>query len=69
MVVLAYRFVMEAWKEKLGAADSAKVHFLADDAGKFTSAIGMSFDAGPILGNARSKRKHNAFQYSQLRPR
>lgn len=49
---------MEAWKEKLGAADATKVHFLADDAGKWTAAVGMSFDAGAILGNSRSKRKH-----------
>lgn len=49
-------FVTEAWKEKLGAAEESKVKFLADDAGKWTSAIGMGFDATGLLGNLRSHR-------------
>ena len=47
-------FVTGAWKEKLGVSDDSKVHVLADDAGKFSAAIGMSFDASGFLGNYRS---------------
>lgn len=47
---------MEAWKEKLGAEEKTRIHFLSDDAGKFTSAIGMGFDATGLLGNMRSHR-------------
>merc|ERR1712093_511707 len=46
-------FVMEAWKEKLGAASESNIHFLADDAGKFVAALGLSFDATGLLGNHR----------------
>ncbi|CAO1625570.1 unnamed protein product [Parajaminaea phylloscopi] len=48
-------FVVQAWKEKLGAKGDA-VHFVADDTGAFTNAVGLSFDASGLLGNARSKR-------------
>ncbi len=48
-------FVMQAWKEKLGAG-SSPVHFLADDTGAFTASVGMAFDASGLLGNRRSKR-------------
>merc|ERR1711939_1189267 len=50
------QFVMEAWKEKLGAASEPNVHFLADDTGKFSAALGLSFDATGLLGNHRSHR-------------
>lgn len=50
-------FVVEAWKEKLGGAAEPNVHFLADDAARFVTALGLSFDASPLLGNHRSKRK------------
>lgn len=56
VVTVNDQFVCEAWKEKLGAADKTKIHFLADDAGRFTAAVGMSFDATPFLGSVRSKR-------------
>lgn len=49
-------FTTEAWKEKLGAAEEPKIKFLADDSGKWSSAIGMSFDATGLLGNFRSHR-------------
>lgn len=31
------------------------VHFVADDKGAFTSAVGLIFDASPFLGGPRSK--------------
>lgn len=31
------------------------VHFIADDQGAFTGALGMLFDASPLLGGPRSK--------------
>lgn len=49
-------FITQAWKEKLGAEEETKIKFLSDDAGKFTSAIGMGFDATGLLGNMRSHR-------------
>ncbi|KZT62253.1 Redoxin [Calocera cornea HHB12733] len=51
-------FVMEAWKQKLAAARSGGtlVHFVADDTGAFASALGLIFDATPLLGGPRLKR-------------
>lgn len=49
-------FTMQAWKEKLGAEEKTKIHFLADDTGAWSSAIGMGFDATGLLGNMRSHR-------------
>jgi len=43
-----------AWKEKLGAG-SSKIHFIADDAGEFTTALGLLFDATGLLGGPRAK--------------
>ena len=31
------------------------IHFIADDQGAFTGALGMLFDASPLLGAPRSK--------------
>ncbi|KAL7010071.1 hypothetical protein EMMF5_000090 [Cystobasidiomycetes sp. EMM_F5] len=56
VVTVNDQFVTEAWKDKLGASGNGKIHFLADDAGKFTAAIGMGFEATPILGSIRSHR-------------
>jgi peroxiredoxin len=47
-------FVVQAWKEKLGAKDSS-VHFLADDQGTFARALGLSFDATGLLGGERAQ--------------
>ena len=33
----------------------AAIHFVADDQGAFTAALGMLFDASPLLGGPRSK--------------
>ncbi|KZO91386.1 Redoxin [Calocera viscosa TUFC12733] len=51
-------FVMEAWKQKLATARSGGtlVHFIADDTGAFASALGLIFDATPLLGGPRLKR-------------
>lgn len=49
-------FVTGAWKEKLGGTGKSNIHFLADDAGAWTSAIGMGFDATGLLGSLRSHR-------------
>ncbi|KAI0808105.1 Redoxin [Fomes fomentarius] len=48
-------FVTKAWKEQL-APEGTPVHFIADDQGAFTGALGMLFDASPLLGAPRSKR-------------
>ncbi|EGP90144.1 unnamed protein product [Zymoseptoria tritici ST99CH_1A5] len=55
IVAVNDQFVVQAWKEKLGAKHE-NVHFLADDTGAFTEAAGMSFDASGLLGNNRSSR-------------
>ncbi|XP_076374883.1 peroxiredoxin 5 [Megalopta genalis] len=46
-------FVMAAWGKEHGA--NGKVRMLADPAGEFSDAIGMSVDL-PVLGGKRSKR-------------
>ncbi|KAJ7216953.1 Redoxin [Mycena haematopus] len=48
-------FVLKAWKENL-APEGTPVRFIADDAGAFSAALGLIFDATPLLGNVRSKR-------------
>jgi 2-Cys peroxiredoxin 5 len=48
-------FVMKAWKEKL-APNGTPIHFIADDKGAFVTALGLIFDASPLLGSPRSKR-------------
>ncbi|RPD58297.1 Redoxin [Lentinus tigrinus ALCF2SS1-7] len=48
-------FVMKAWKEQL-APEGTPIHFIADDQGAFTGALGMLFDASALLGAPRSKR-------------
>ncbi|KAJ7074514.1 Redoxin [Mycena amicta] len=48
-------FVLQAWKEKL-APNGTPVRFLADDTGAFAKAVGLLFDATPLLGGVRSKR-------------
>lgn len=48
-------FVTKAWKDKL-ASSGTPIHFIADDKGVFTSAVGLLFDASPLLGGPRSKR-------------
>ncbi|OBZ73407.1 putative peroxiredoxin pmp20 [Grifola frondosa] len=48
-------FVMKAWKEQLASAGTP-VHFIADDKGAFIGAMGLLFDASPLLGAPRSKR-------------
>ncbi|KAJ7641366.1 Redoxin [Roridomyces roridus] len=48
-------FVTKAWKENL-APGGTPVRFIADDSGAFSTAIGLIFDASPLLGHPRSKR-------------
>ncbi|KAJ7172757.1 Redoxin [Mycena filopes] len=48
-------FVLKAWKENL-APGGTPVRFISDDASAFSSALGLTFDASPLLGNVRSKR-------------
>ncbi|KAF8170715.1 Redoxin [Mycena galopus ATCC 62051] len=48
-------FVLKAWKENL-APEGTPVRFISDDAGAFSTALGLLFDASPLLGNPRSKR-------------
>ncbi|KAJ6510416.1 Redoxin [Mycena sanguinolenta] len=48
-------FVLKAWKENL-APQGTPVRFIADDAGALASALGLAFDASPLLGNVRAKR-------------
>jgi len=43
-----------AWKNQL-APDGTKVRFIADDKAELTLALGMLFDATPLLGGPRSK--------------
>jgi len=47
-------FVMAAWGE--ANKTTGKIRMLADTCAEFTKAIGLEFDATPILGNVRSKR-------------
>ncbi|GAC75265.1 hypothetical protein Golomagni_06047 [Golovinomyces magnicellulatus] len=56
IVAVNDQFTVAAWKEKLNGASAANVHFLADDTGAFTKAVGQSFDATGLLGGHRSKR-------------
>ncbi|KIS68607.1 uncharacterized protein UMAG_03177 [Mycosarcoma maydis] len=56
IVAVNDQFTVKAWKEKLGADTAPTVHFLADDTGAFTQAVGQDFDASGLLGNHRSKR-------------
>lgn len=48
-------FVMKAWGEATGASE-AGITMLADPESKFTTAIGMNFDAPPAGLMGRSKR-------------
>ncbi|KAJ7471814.1 Redoxin-domain-containing protein [Mycena latifolia] len=48
-------FVLKAWKENL-APGGTSVRFIADDNAAFSSALGLVFDATPLLGGVRSKR-------------
>jgi len=48
-------FVLKAWKENL-APGGTPVRFISDDSGAFTTALGLLFDATPVLGGIRSKR-------------
>ncbi|KAJ7475201.1 Redoxin [Mycena galericulata] len=48
-------FVLKAWKENL-APDGTAVRFISDDGGAFSTALGLIFDASPLLGGVRSKR-------------
>lgn len=47
---------MNAWGKSLDADKSSGIRFLADPAGKFTRALGLEFDAAPMLGTNRCKR-------------
>jgi len=47
-------FVMAAWGE--ANKTTGKIRMLSDTCAEFTKAIGLEFDATPILGNVRSKR-------------
>ncbi|GBE85759.1 Putative peroxiredoxin [Sparassis crispa] len=48
-------FVMKAWKAQL-ANGGTPIKFIADDEGAFVGALGLLFDASPLLGGPRSKR-------------
>ncbi|KAK6992078.1 Redoxin [Favolaschia claudopus] len=48
-------FVLKAWKENL-APEGTPVRFISDDSGAFSTALGLLFDASPLLGSPRSKR-------------
>ncbi|KAJ6589099.1 thioredoxin peroxidase [Mycena capillaripes] len=48
-------FVLKAWKENL-APEGTPVRFISDDTGALAAALGLAFDATPLLGNVRSKR-------------
>ncbi|KAI0086759.1 Redoxin [Irpex rosettiformis] len=48
-------FVLKAWKDSL-APNGTPIHFIADDTGAFSGALGLLFDASPRLGSPRSKR-------------
>ncbi|SNX85096.1 related to peroxisomal membrane protein 20 [Melanopsichium pennsylvanicum] len=56
IVAVNDQFTVNAWKEKLGGGNATNVHFLADDTGAFTKAVGQDFDATGLLGGHRSKR-------------
>lgn len=56
IVAVNDQFTVNAWKEKLGGNAAPNVHFLADDTGAFTKAVGQDFDATGLLGGHRSKR-------------
>jgi peroxiredoxin len=43
-----------AWKNQM-APDGTRVRFIADDKAELTLALGMLFDATPLLGGPRSK--------------
>lgn len=47
-------YCYRAWKNAL-APDGTKVRFIADDKAELTLALGMLFDATPLLGGPRSK--------------
>ncbi|ELT95870.1 hypothetical protein CAPTEDRAFT_21371 [Capitella teleta] len=47
-------FVVTAWGNAAGA--TGKIRMLSDPRAEFTKAIGMDFDARPLLGTVRSKR-------------
>jgi len=48
-------FAMKAWKDKL-APEGTPIHFIADDKAAFTAALGLMFDATPLLGGPRAMR-------------
>ncbi|KAJ7645846.1 Redoxin [Mycena rosella] len=48
-------FVLKAWKENL-APGGTGVRFISDDTGAFSTALGLVFDATPLLGGVRSRR-------------
>lgn len=48
-------FVTQAWKLKL-ALTGTPIHFIADDTGALSAALGLIFDATPLLGGPRLKR-------------
>lgn len=56
MIAVNDVFVTKAWREQLGGNKNDNIHFLSDDGGAFTAAIGMSFDAAAFFGNNRSHR-------------
>ena len=47
---------MNAWGKSLDGSKTSGIRFLGDPAGKFTRALGLEFDAAPLLGTNRSKR-------------
>jgi peroxiredoxin len=46
--------VCRAWSAHL-APSGTPIHFIADDAGTFVSAIGLAFDGTHLLGGTRAK--------------
>ncbi|PWN51300.1 Redoxin [Violaceomyces palustris] len=56
IVTINDTFTTNAWREKLGASNESKVHFLSDDTGAFTKSLGLDFDATGLLGGVRSQR-------------
>ncbi|KAJ6617912.1 Redoxin-domain-containing protein [Mycena sp. CBHHK59/15] len=53
-------FVLKAWKEHL-APEGTPVRFISDDSGAFTTALGLVFNATPLLGGVRSKVEYSCF--------
>ncbi|KAF7313252.1 Peroxiredoxin [Mycena kentingensis (nom. inval.)] len=53
--VVVYLKVYRAWKEKL-APSGTPIRFFSDDSGAFSKALGLHFDATPVLGGVRAKR-------------